>query len=190
VKTILILVFSGWSLFAQTTNINQIANTNETRTVLVTNWAEPGPFLRVVNGQLYNTYYSKLWLDACRIFAARPHPMQPNPWNVLADSVEVEKIDENKIICGVYETEYTHETYTGSLMPEGKTYLQSIVIYHYPNPLSLVSGQVISGINATCRVMRVENYITNGISYEAYDCGLPYTNRLPVVQKVKMKQQE
>ncbi len=164
---------------------SQIA-TNEFKTVLVTNWVKPGPYLRVVNGQLYNTAHSKLWDEVAILGAGtlRSDGLNPNP-NIAALSAEVETVAEDRITCGIYG--YAPGVYNGVMSDGGKTYVKSIVIYHYPNPKSLVTGQIISGQFASCRCMRVENYILKGVSYEAYDCGIQSTNLVPVITKTKIK---
>ena len=70
------------------------------------------------------------------------------------------------ITCGVYRCEYEHETYTGQLGLSDKTFVKWVVIYHYPEPKSLVTGQQITPI-----CMKVGNYFTNGLAFEAYDYG-------------------
>lgn len=107
--------------------------------------------------------------DVAILSAGRPHPRSDNPNHVIGHSVEVETVGDGKITCGVYETEYAPETYSGQFMLDRKTYIKSIVIYHYPNPKSLVTGQIISGQNVSCRGVRVANYFSCGISREAYD---------------------
>jgi|GEM_PF-1100464 len=126
--------------------------------------------LRMVNGQIYNTAKSKLW-------GVPPYPETPslnsldNPWNVISYSLEFQAVrNQEMITCGVYRCEYEHETYTGQLGLKDKTFDKWVVIYHYPEPKSLVTGQVISPI-----CLKVDNYFTNGLSYEAYDCGTPPT---------------
>jgi hypothetical protein len=161
--------------------------TNEFKTVLITNWVVPGPYLRVVNGQVYNTAYSKHWDDVAILSTGRPHSDAVNPNHIIGHSVEVESVADDKITCGIYETEYAPETYSGVMMPDRKTYVKSVVIYNYPNPKSLVTGQIISGQNASCQCIRVENYITKGVSYEAYDCGIQSTNLVPVITKTKIR---
>jgi len=93
-----------------------------------------------------------------------------NPWNAIGYSLKVETVQNDKITCGVYRNEYRHETYTGQLGLESSLLESTIVIFHYPNPRSLVTGQEINP-----RCIRVENYISGGISLEAYDCGVPAT---------------
>lgn len=143
---------------------------------IVTNWVKPSEDYRVVNGQLYNIVESKLWVHPADDNAPAANPLG-NPWNVVSYSLSVETVGKDKITCGVYRNEYQHETWTGQLGLSDRTYLKSIVIYHYPNPQSLTTGQEI---NPLC--LRVGNYIQDGISYEAYDCGLPATKLVPEIQ--------
>jgi hypothetical protein len=154
---------------------------------IVTNWVKPSEGLRVVKGQLSNAADSKLWDDVAILSAGRPHLRFDNPHHVIGHSVEVETVGAGKITCGVYETEYAPETYSGQFMLAGKTYIKSIVIYHYPNPKSLVTGQIISGQNVSCRCVRVKNYFSWGISREAYDCGGPSTDLVPVIKSAAVK---
>jgi hypothetical protein len=126
--------------------------------------------LRVVNGQVYNIAKSKSW-------GVPPYPETPNlnpldnPWNVISYSLEFQAVRNEKMItCGVYRCEYEHEKWTGQLGLNNKTFVKWVVIYHFPEPKSLVTGQAITPI-----CMKVGNYFTNGLSFEAYDCGTPPT---------------
>ncbi len=164
--------------------------TNEFKTVLVTNWVKLGEFLRVVNGHLYNTAYSKLWGDLWKLSYSRRLPYSNyNPWHTLTCSVEVNQIGVKGIACDVYEIEYQPETYTGAPELVSKTFIKNIIVYHYPDSESLVTGQVISGDGQKrpCRCMKVENYFYNGNSYEAYDCGIQSTNLVPVITETKIR---
>jgi hypothetical protein len=182
VKTILILMFSGWSLFAQTTNTNQITNTNEVRTGLVTNWVEPGPYLRVVNGQIYNTAYSKLWGSPIELIGG--FPTLANNGHPIKYEVIAEQIENGKIFCSIYAITYWWETWTGVEQDEFREPVKTIVVYHYLGAEKLVTGEAFR-----CHCMRTTNYVSkSGISYTAFDCGIQSTNLVPVVKKVKIKQ--
>jgi len=159
------------------------------QTVLVTNWVKPGMVMREVNGQLYNTVYSKLWNDVCILSHSSPRAYSnPNPHHWICSWVEVERIDHSKITCSVYETEYAPDTYTGAPMLIDKTFIKNIIIYHYPDSQLLTTGQIISGQGqkTPCRCMQVSNYISGSVSYEAYDYGIQSTKLVPVITKVKV----
>jgi hypothetical protein len=169
---------------------NAISQTNALKfdTVLTTNWVAPGPYLRIVDGQLYNTFYSKKWDYIWRLAHSSPRPYSnPDLNHSIASSVEVEKISSDKILCNVYEDEFQPEIYTGSLTLIGKTFIKTIIVYNYPNAETLVSGNPISGAGypekQEVRCIRVKNYMSENESYEAYDCGIQSTNLIPVVTK-------
>jgi hypothetical protein len=180
-----IVTLAGWRADAQTNEpTNALVRTTppaQSKTILETNWVAPGEYLRVVDGKLYNTYYSKLWVHPAFDHPPRANPLD-NPWNAIGYSLQVEFIDTDKIICGVWRDEYKHETYTGQLGLDDSTHIKSIVIYHYPNPQSLITGQKIDPV-----CLKVSNCISNGISLEAYDCGVQSTNLVPLVRTVKIK---
>jgi hypothetical protein len=159
--------------FAQTTPPAQF------KTVLVTNWVKPGFVMRVVNGQLYNTYYSKLWGDPITLMPTRK--TLANNGHFLRYELVANIIKGDSVFCGVDAITWWPETYTAVPQDEDRETIKSVIIYHFPNPSKLVTGQPFS-----CRCMRVENYITNGVSYEAYDCGIQSTNLVPVVTSKKL----
>jgi hypothetical protein len=178
-----VILFGALTIFC-VANVNICeAQTNpvQFKTVLVTNWVKPRIVMRVVDGKLYNTSYSKLWVHPAFDNPPKANPLD-NPWNVISYSLQVEFVDTDKIICGVWRDEYKHETYTAQLGLDDSTHIKSIVIYHYPNPHSLITGQKIDPL-----CLKVSNCISNGISLEAYDCGTQYTNLIPVVTKEKIE---
>jgi len=174
VRKVLAVVFQT---AAQTNNVK-----NGFEAITVTNWVKPGPYLRIVNGQLYNAAYSKLWENVATLATVGTGSPAANPNHFVGYWAEVETVADDKITCGIYG--FDTGDY-GIMVPQGRNYKKSIVIYNYPNPKSLVTGQIISGQSASCQCMRVENYISKGVSYEAYDCGIQSTNLVPVVKEVK-----
>jgi hypothetical protein len=152
------------------------SSTNDFETVTTTNWVTPGPYLRVVNGKLYNTFYSTNWGNPLQAIGLSGGP-------TMSYSIKVSKIWEDRISCAVFRQTYKPETYTGMMQLDDEEFFEYIVIYHYPNPKSLISGQDLGD----CRCMRVDNYITNGVSLVALDCGIQYTNLVPVIKSVKIK---
>jgi hypothetical protein len=136
--------------------------------VWVTNVVKPGPNHRVVNGQLYNTSDSKLWGSPIEL--AGGLPTLANNGHPIRYEVIAQLIWKNKVVCDIDAITYWFETWTGARQDEFRQTIKTIVIYNYPDPEKLVSGQAIS-----CRCMRVANYNDNGISYEAYDRGVQAT---------------
>ena len=147
---------------------------------IVTSWVKPSENLLMVNGQLCNTSDSKLWGSPIELAGGLPtlanngHPMR---YEVVA-----ERIGKDKVVCDFDAITYWFETWTAARQDEFRQTIKTIVIYHYPNPEKLVTGAVIS-----CRCMRVENYIQNGISLEAYDCGVQSTELVPVIKNAMVK---
>jgi hypothetical protein len=150
-----------------------IAQTNY-KTITVTNWVMPGPYLRIVNGNLYNTAYSTNWGHLLKEIG-----LSGNLW--MNYSVKVAKVWPDRISCAVFKLTYKPETYTGQAQLDDTEFLEYIVIYNYPNSNSLISGQDLGD----CLCMRVKNYITNGISFVALDCGIQATNPVAVISVKK-----
>ncbi len=97
-----------------------------------------------------------------------------------------ERISNGVVFAEIDAVTYWWKTYTGQQQDESREPVKNIVILHYQNPEHLISGQAFN-----CRCMRVENYILDGVSYEAYDCEIGYTNLIPVVviKKIKLDQE-
>lgn len=114
-----------------------------------------------------------------------------DPTATIGSAVEVDKIFADKIICSVFNNYYGHDTYTGSLVLQNKVFIKNIVVYNYPNTSQLISGQTISGMGVQIareiKCIRTKNYTLNNESYEAYDCGVQYTNLIPQIYKTAIK---
>jgi hypothetical protein len=188
-KTLIVLAVIGvmfrWPAVAQTNDTNNAvaqAKPAQFKTVLETNWTFPTTDYRVVGGQLYNIRYSKLWGDPREAAG-----LSVGDWMwmgyAIRYAIKVNQVRDDKIICAIFRQRYQPETYTGVLQMVDKEFFEDIVIYHYPNAKSLVSGQDLGD----CRCMRVTNYISNGVSLIALDCGVQYTNLVPVIKAVKVK---
>ncbi len=158
--------------------------------------------MRVVDGKLYNTFYSKLWGDPITLMPIRK-TIADNGHFIRYELV-ARFIKNDSISADVDAVTWWPETYTDTPQDEDRETIKSVIIYHFPNPEKLVSGQQMTSVDTvgnyfpnpskigtgqkiSFRCMRVENYISNGISYEAYDCGTQYTNLIPVVTKEKIK---
>lgn len=169
-------IFIGLTIILASAVISQ-AQTNF-QTVLVTNWVKPGPYLRVVGGKLYNTAYSTLWTNLTCAAGFNPHFNLTYRWVIYV--ARLERIDADKIVCGIYQQEYWPETHSGINQLEGEEFLEHAIVYNYSDAKSFVTGQELPN---KLRCMRISNYITNGISYAAFDCGVQSTNPVPVVTK-------
>jgi TPR repeat protein len=134
----------------------------------VTNFnVKPGPNHRVVNAQTYDINRSDLWGSPSEMAGFQSHANEN--FRLLTYLAKVETVDRNKIQCGVYAQAHWPPVANGEV--ESENMVQEIVIYHYPNAESLVSGQLLGD----CRCMRVGNYNDHGISYAAFDCGVQAT---------------
>jgi hypothetical protein len=173
--TIFAIVAVVFSSVAQTNYVK-----TEFKTITATNWVKPGPYLRIVNSQLYNTYYSELWGNPLK--AAGLSGVMSGGFGT-AYAIRVEKVDKDKIVCGIYRQSYRPETYTGMAQLADEEFFEDIVIYHYPNAESLMSGQDLG----ECRCMRVANYNSGDVSLIALDCGIQATNLVPLVKEEKIK---
>ena len=158
--------------------------------------------LRKVGGEVYDVTTSKDWVsitlpagtglyDGRTIhFNGTVQPMDlrftiPNGnfSPPIRYEIVAEQIEDDKIVCDFDAVTYWFETWTGKPQDESRQTLKAIVIYHYPNPRALVTGQIIVGVVNGAPVsflaMRVQNFIENGLSLEAYDCGVPSKNIVP-----------
>jgi hypothetical protein len=146
---------------------------------IVTNWVKPSENLRIVNGQLYDSDHSELWKNPLELAGLHQHANEN--FRLLTYLAKIETVDRNKVLCGVYSQAHWPPVANGEVESEGL--VQKIVIYHYPNAESLVSGQYL----ANCRCMRVANYNDNGISYAAFDCGVQSTELVPEINGTMVK---
>jgi len=147
---------------------------------MVTSSVKPSKDFRVVDGQLYSTTDSKLWGSPIELAGGLPD--LANNGHPLRYEVVAERIGKDKVVCDFDAITYWFETYTAARQDEFRQTKKTIVIYHYPNPEQLVTGEVVS-----CRCMRVANYNENGISCEAYDCGVQSTELVPVIKNAMVK---
>src|ERR1035438_1288809 len=155
-----IAMILGWRVGAQTNATRKIAaRKNEFKTILGPNWVMM-PFAKEVDGQVYDPRYSNKWKESTGL---------PN----YIGDVEVDEIIPRGVICSVYLADNAG----------GRNFKKNIVIYNYPNPNELTVGAILHAY--AC--MRVANYRSGSVSYEAYDCGTPYVKPLPVVKSVKVK---
>jgi hypothetical protein len=160
------------SVFAQT---NKSPGASPPRTVLVTNWTEPSPDFRVVEGKVYNIRLSTNWSDICqKTFGTKmvdDHDPRADILNGRYSLViKARQFNQTSILCDVY------------VLGNGEEFLKQILIYHHPLQDQFVTGQTIR----SCLAMRVGNFSKAGRVFEAYDCGVRYTNKIPIVQRVKL----
>jgi hypothetical protein len=146
---------------------------------IVTEWVKPSENLRIVNGQLYDSDHSELWKSPLELAGLHPHPNEN--FRLLTYLAKIETVDKNKILCVVYSQAHWPPVANGEV--ESEDLVQEIVIYHYPNAESLVSGQYLGD----CRCMRVANYNAIGISYATFDCGVQSTELVPEINGAIVK---
>ena len=146
---------------------------------IVAELVKPSENLRIVNGQLYDSDHSELWKNPLELAGFHPHSNEN--FRLLTYLAKIETVDKNKILCGVYSQAHWPPVANGEV--ESEDSVQEIVIYHYPNAESLVSGQYLGD----CRCMRVANYNDNGISYAAFDCGVQSTELVPEINGTMVK---
>jgi len=146
---------------------------------IVMQWVKPSENLRIVNGQLYDSDHSELWKNPIELAGFHPHGNEN--FRLLTYLAKIETVDKNKILCGVYSQAHWPPVANGEV--ESEDLVQEIVIYHYPNAESLVTGQYLGD----CRCMRVANYNAIGISYAAFDCGVQSTELVPEIKGAIVK---
>jgi hypothetical protein len=134
---------------------------------------------RVVNGQKYDSDHSELWNSPLELGGLHPH--QNENFRLLTYLAKVETVQGDKIQCGVYEQAHWPPSADGDV--ENEDLVQEIVLYHYPNAESLVSGQNLGD----CKCMRVANYVSGGISLMAFDCGTKSIERVPEIRGAIVK---
>jgi len=155
--------------FAQT-------NIDHFKTISVTNWVQPGPYLRIVNGQLYNTAYSQLWGEPVLGLPRTGTDGHPIKYVVVPD-----KWEGDVLMCNVYGISYWWETYTGAEQDDPPSFCKTIAIYHARSNLILNQATIF-------HCMKVADLVENNrwVS-EAYDCGIQDTNPVPIVKFIKVK---
>jgi hypothetical protein len=146
---------------------------------IVTDLVKPSENLRIVNGQLYDSYHSELWGNPLELAGLHSHGNEN--FRLVTYLAKIETVAGDKIQCGVYEQAHWPPVANGDV--ESEDMVQEIVIYHYPNAESLVSGQLLGD----CRCMRVANYNANGISYAAFDCGVQSAELVPEIKGAIVK---
>lgn len=146
---------------------------------IVTDLVKPSENLRVVNGQIYDSYHSELWKNPLELAGFHSHGNEN--FRLVTYLAKIETVAGNKIQCGVYAQAHWPPVANGEV--ESEDMVQEIVIYHYPNAESLVSGQLLGD----CRCMRVANYNAIGISYAAFDCGVQSTELVPEIKGAIVK---
>ena len=158
----------------------QVCNsqTNWFRSFSVTNWVNVPSSYRIFNGKLYDTRHSAYWAEVSDFIS------HLKVGGVYAN-LKVVTIGKNFIVCDAYSNDKgirptgfpaLDQTLSGA-------FIKRVVIYNYPQQDQLESGQLL----ISCIATRVHNLKLDGESIEAYDCGLPCTNKIPVVKIVKMK---
>ena len=144
------------------------------KTVSVTNWIAPGPYLKVVNGQTYNIAYSKLWGQP---IGGRTE--DDDTGHFIRYETIPETIKENKTFCEMYAVQWWYDYY-GHPKDEDRWFVKKIVVYNAPD--NLILGRPFK---FTC--MKVEDYIVgNQFICEAYDCGIQDTNLIPVLKLARV----
>ncbi len=148
------------------------------------------PQNRIVDGKLYNPQKSALWIDVSRDVTER------------CSKLQVTGVGKISIGCAVYRDELDDGGRWGVYKVIGEEYVKNIIIYNHPAHNAMTTGLVIrpgrgeisnhpardamifaprtekddtSPAAKPFLAMRVENWHTNGLSLEAYDCGLPDT---------------
>ena len=145
---------------------------------IAANWLPVSNF-RVVQGQLYDSVHSELWGNPVELAGFHSHANENS--RLLTYLAKVEIVGRDKIQCGVYQQAHWPPVANGEV--ESADMVQEIVIYHYPNAESLISGQALGD----CQCMRVGNYNDHGISYAAFDCGVPSTEPVPMINGKRVK---
>ena len=135
---------------------------------------KPSENLRIVNGKPYDSFHSELWKNPLELAGFHSHGNENS--RLVTYLAKVETVAGNKIQCGIYAQAHWPPVFNGEV--ESEDMVQEIVIFHYPNAESLVSGQLLGD----CRCMRVANYNDTGISYAAFDCGVPATELVPEIK--------
>lgn len=157
-----------------------VAQTNdvETRTITVTNWVKPGPYLRVVDGVTYNVAYSTKWKKFQDWESLGFSTLDPSNDGQTSHSVmESYKVFPQVAFIQINREHFKAETYTG--MPY-KTYSEPEKV------VAVLNCEHPERVDYYC--MRTTNYISKatGDAYPAYDCGVQATNLVPVVKQIKV----
>ena len=107
---------------------------------------------------------SPLWVEVGNKLADMRLPANEPPYANL----EVETIGKKSVLCAAYHNENGLPPLAGA---RNGDFLKYVVIWNHPDLHKFTTGQRLG----PCLAVKVENFRTNGVSYEAYDCGLPDT---------------
>jgi hypothetical protein len=169
-------------LFAVVT-FQVIAQTNivkpQFKTILVTNWIKPGPYLRVVDGVTYNVVYSKKWKkfsDWESLGASVPDMDDPMQTSHLVHGNH--RVFTNVAFIQIEREHFKLQDYTGLPYKTFSEPERVVAVLNCEHPET-----------ADFYCMQTTNYISKstGDAYRAYTCGVQATNPVPYMQAVKVK---
>lgn len=168
---VIVTCLTAWCARAQPNNIpipSSLPSTTNYVMVLVTNWYDPEPGLRMVNGQVYNPAYAQIWKTVVI-------PMGAAAVNATFNGT-VQPIDLT------FEWGPT----------QGREH-QTVIINNFPyNPRDFQHDRdnpyshVVTAHEFTLRVLPIDiqtNWTPLGrmwIGQRTYDYGVPYTGKIPV----------
>ena len=119
-----------------------------------------GPSFRMVGNAVMDTSDSTKWGNTLHEAG-----FQSVGWTRYI--VQTDSVFKDRIFCEIIKQELYPETYSGNLEVQSQESACEIVIFNYPNPINLLSGQA----TPDCLCTRVQNYNENGQSIIAMDCG-------------------
>lgn len=131
------------------------------------------PQNRIVEGQIYYPPKSRLWMDLAT--------------NVTENcsSLKVTSVGQTSIACDVFREVLDDGGQFGIYRVIGERYEKTIIIFHHPLHPQITTGSLLyegrfkkrgeTPLTRPILAMRVSNWRTNDLVFEAYDCGLPDT---------------
>ncbi|HAO78191.1 MAG TPA: hypothetical protein DCQ92_04280 [Verrucomicrobia subdivision 3 bacterium] len=155
--------------------ISSPAQTNFT-IVTRTNILQAAPNFREVNGQLYNSSYSKLW----QIQTGKILEVQTN--GVVLQTFTTNNVYENLFVAG----QGTPGTYSGTSDHYQKRLVSSDLV---PEKRVFINHYHIGAVDQEISVLAVKTGTIEigGTTFEAWDCGQPHFVTNIVSSKVKIK---
>ena len=119
-----------------------------------------GPEFRRVGGQVLDTRDKSKWGGILQGAG-----YSGGGWTGYA--IKADKILGSEVFCQIIRLNMYPDAYSGAIEVQSQEPVCEVVIFHYPNASSLLSGNDMPD----CLCTRIENYNNDGDSIIALDCG-------------------
>jgi len=155
--------------------------TNWYVTEMITNWVPAPNYFRTLDGTNYDASHSSQWLKFSDWNGLGVEIIDPNNNGDLNHNVgSIRRIIGGVTFIDISKETMRHETYSGMLYKDGPDeYEKTVVVFNLENPTE-------TKFDFYCT--KTTNYIDkNGNVFDAFDCGFPDTNQIPIVTSKRFK---